>query len=247
MSIRLSVPRALAAALLCLGAVDVGAQAVEIDFSRFKWRSLSPKDTASRYAILHVDSISGATQMVYSLPSNTTWPCHWHSASQGSVVAQGSEKVERAGVSEGATLGIGGYSFVPSRMPFRLRTGRTWTIVLASLDGPFDIRIAPDEQCQSTAPIAAGSGRAFESGFPKVAWTEFPTKDSGVQISILHNDSTSGVTHMLFPIPPNATSRCHWHSRRESNFIVEGSAGMRHAGMAERAGLEWVGSASSQS
>ena len=232
-----SSPGALAAALLCLGAVEARAQAVEIDFSKVKWSNLSPKDTATHFAILHVDSISGATQMVYSLPPNTTSPCHWHSASQGTVIAQGSETVGHAGVTKGATLGVGGYSFVPAHVPFRLRTGSTRTIVLASLDGRFDIHVVPDEQCQASARRARDSKKAYEIDLTKVTWRDFPTKGSGVQISMLHVDSTSGATHMLFRIPAHATSPCHWHSGSETNFIVRGSAGMRHGGMPERAAL----------
>jgi uncharacterized RmlC-like cupin family protein len=105
------------------------------------------------------------------------------------------------------------------------------------MDGRFDIHIVPDEQCRSAPTPAAGAARAFEIEFTKVAWTHFPTKDSPVFISILHVDSTSGTTHMLFRLPPNDTSPCHWHTAGESNVIVQGSAGMRHSGMAGRASL----------
>jgi len=230
-------PFAVVTALLCLGRVDAHAQASEIDFSKIKWRSLSPPDSMARFAILHVDSISGATQMVYRLPPNTTSPCHWHTASQGTVVQQGSETVWHAGTDKGSALGVGGFSFVPARTPFRLRTGPTETIVFASMDGKFDINIVPEEQCRSAPTRAPRVARAFEIEFTKVEWTHFPTKDSPVLISILHVDSTSGTTHMLFQLPPNDTSPCHWHTASESNVIVKGSAGMRHTGMTERASL----------
>ena len=204
-------------------------------YSKITWRSLSPKDTATRFAILHVDSISGATQMAYSLAPNGRSLCHWHSANQGSIVAQGAETVAHGGTS-GVMLGVGGYSFVPTHTPFRVSTGPARTIILVSLDGRFDINIVPDEQCEASAP-AAGAARAFEIDLAKVKWTPFPTKDSGLNISTLRVDSTSGVTHMLFRIPPNATGPCHWHSPSESNFIVKGSATMRHASMAGPARL----------
>lgn len=226
---------ALVSALLCGGAMNARAQAVEIDYSGIRWSSLSPKDTATRFAILHVDSVSGATQMAYSLAPNSTSPCHWHSASQGSVVAQGAETVTHAGTN-GVTLGVGSYSFVPAYTPFRVSTGSSRTIVLVTLDGPFDVNVAPDERCKSSAPAAAAQ-RAYELDLSRVDWTPFPTKESDVRIAVLRVDSASGATHMFFRIPPNATSPCHWHSPSEANFIVTGSATMRHAGMADAAPL----------
>jgi len=223
---------ALASVLLSLSGLAARGQAVEIDYSKIKWSSLSPKDTATRYAILYVDPTSGATQMVYSLAPNSTSPCHWHSANQGSVVADGTETVAYAG-SAGVTLDVGGYSFVPARTAFRVSTGAARAIILVSLDGRFDIKLAPDEQCKSSMPGSSGAPRAFEIDFSNVQWTPFPSKESGVAISMLRVDSTSGTTHMLFRIPPNATSPCHWHTGSESNFIARGSAKMWHTRMVE--------------
>jgi mannose-6-phosphate isomerase-like protein (cupin superfamily) len=220
----------------CFGARESHAQGAEIDLSNVKWISMSAKDTATRFAILHVDSASGATQMIYALAPNTTSPCHWHSASQGSVVAQGAENVVYAG-SNAVTLGAGGYSFVPSGTPFRVSTGSSRTVVLVALDGPFDIHVVPAERCASSAAVRESAGRAYEIDFAKVEWMPFPTKASGVRISKLRVDSTSGATHMLFRLPPNAVGPCHWHSASEANFIVQGSASMRHAGMREQLSL----------
>ena len=232
----------LAAALLCLGGHTANAQAVEIDFSRVQWKNLSPRDTAVRFAVLHADSTTGATQMLYQFPPNMTSPCHWHTAAQGTLVLEGSLNVRHRGTSAGAALAIGGYSFVPARTPFQVSTGPTPTIVIASLDGPFDIHPVADEECGSTTPsgqttASAAKSTAFEIDFAEVPWISFPTEDSSVRIAMLHVDSTAGTTHMLFRIPPNDTSPCHWHSVSESNFVVRGSVGMRHAGMAERAAL----------
>ena len=232
----------LAAALLCQGGRTANAQAVEVDFSKVEWKNLSPKDTVVRFAVLHADSISGATQMLYRFPPNMTSPCHWHSATQGTLVIQGSLKVRHRGMSDSVALGIGGYSFVPARMPFQVTTGPTVTVIAASLDGPFDIHAVGADQCGSALPPgqtagSAAKSEAFEVASAKIPWTAFPTKDSPVRIAMLHVDSTSGTTHMLFRIPPNDTSPCHWHSGSESNFVVQGSVAMRHAGMAERAAL----------
>ena len=231
-----------AAALLCHVGHMANAQAVAIDFSRVEWKNLSPKDTAARFAVLHGDSISGSTQMLYRFPPNMTSPCHWHTAAQGTVVLQGSLKVRHRGTGADAPLGIGGYSFVPARTPFQVTTGPTVTVIVASLDGPFDIHAVAGDQCGPAMPPgqterSAVKAEAFEVDSAKIPWTSFPTKGSPVRIAMLHVDSTSGTTHMLFRIPPNDASPCHWHSASESNFVVQGSVGMRHAGMAERAAL----------
>jgi uncharacterized RmlC-like cupin family protein len=53
----------------------------------------------------------------------------------------------------------------------------------------------------------------------------------------LGGDTMAEVLGELFRLPPNDTSPCHWHTATESNIIVQGSAGMRHSGMASRASL----------
>jgi len=225
----------LAVALVCGNTGEVRAQAFELDLANTKWTALSPKDTAVRFAILRVDSVSGATQMLYRLPPNTASPCHWHTASQGTLVLRGSLTLRRAGLHDGATLGVGGYSYMPGGEPFQLTTGPTATVLVASLDAAFDIHAAPAEHCAASTPVGSRNtgARAFELDLGSAPWESFPTKDSPVRIAMLRVDSASGATHMLFRIPPNAVSPCHWHTPAEHNTVVQGSAGMQHPGMAK--------------
>lgn len=139
----------LAAALLCQGGDIANAQAVEIDFSRVEWKNLSPKDTAVRFAILHADSTSGTTHMLFRIPRNDTSPCHWHSAGESNVVVQGSVGMRHAGMADRATLGVGGFSFVPKRMGHPISTGPTTVLVFSSLDARFDFHPVDDAQCAS--------------------------------------------------------------------------------------------------
>jgi uncharacterized RmlC-like cupin family protein len=224
----------LALVLLCRSGREARAQAFEVGVAKIHWTALSPMDTAVRYAILRVDSVSGATQMLYRFPPSTTLPCHWHTASQGTMVLQGSLTWRRPGLTEGATLGVGGYTYVPAGMPFQLTTGPTVTIVMASLDGALDTHVVKPDQCRSATPGGGvAAARAFEIDSQHIPWVNFPTKDSPVRIATLRVDSTSGATHMLFRIPPNDTSPCHWHTAAEHNVVVQGSASMRHPGMGE--------------
>lgn len=137
-------------ALVLLRQETAGAQtrAFEVELSAAKWMNISPRDTASRYAVLHIDPTTGATQMVYRLAPTVTSPCHWHTASQGTVVVRGAETVSHGSQPDGVTLGVGGFSFVPARLPFRIRAGPTEAIIFATLDGPFDIHIVPEAQCR---------------------------------------------------------------------------------------------------
>ena len=205
-------------------------QGLGVDFAKVKWTSVSPTDSTVQYSMLHVDSISGATQMLWRFPANAKGPCEWHGAGQGTAVIQGSIVVRHAGTA-GTRLGVGGFSFVPKRMPFQVSTGPTPTIVFSTLDGRFDKHVARDAQCKAAEGSLPAQQQAVEIDFAKVAWTNFSAKDKTAQYSILHVDSISGSTQMLFRIPPNDTSPCHWHTPTESNVVVQGSAVMRHAGV----------------
>lgn len=122
-------------------------RAFEVDPAKVKWTNFSARDTTVRYSILHVDSASGATQMLFRLPPNSTSPCHWHTASESNMVVQGSIAMRHAGAVDSVRLGVGGFSYVPERMPHQLRTGPTLTIVFSSLDGRFDFHAVSEAQC----------------------------------------------------------------------------------------------------
>jgi hypothetical protein len=49
-----------------------------------------------------------------------------------------------------AALGVGGFSFVPKRVPHQISTGPTLTIVFSSLDGRFDFNAVANDQCGLT-------------------------------------------------------------------------------------------------
>jgi uncharacterized RmlC-like cupin family protein len=110
-------------------------------------------ETPVRISILHVDSISGATQMLFRIPANATSPCHWHTASESNMVVQGSVEMRHADATKASTLGVGGFSFVPKSMPHQLTTGPTLTIIFSALDGQFDFHAVSDAQCRASGEV----------------------------------------------------------------------------------------------
>lgn len=120
--------------------------AFEIDFAKVKWENLLPNDSTVQLSKLHVDPITGATQMIWRLPPSSKSPCHRHIASESNVVVQGSLMMRHKGAPP-ASLGVGGFGFVPKSMPHQLITGPTPTIVFSSLDGPFTFEPVPDSLC----------------------------------------------------------------------------------------------------
>jgi len=119
------------------------AKAFEIDLAQVKWTDFGPIQIAE----LYVDSVTGATQMLFRIPPNSTSPCHWHHAAESNLVVQGSAEMRHAGRRDWTALDVGGFSFVPKRMPHQIRSGPTLTIVFSTLDGRFDFNAVSDSQC----------------------------------------------------------------------------------------------------
>src|SRR5262245_18476222 len=123
------------------------AAAFELPFSQLKWMSPSKTDSSVQFATLRVASASGATQVLWRFPPAFKGPCEWHAASQSVVVIQGSVVVGRAG-SQGTTLGVGGFAFMPRNARFQLTIGSDPTIVLSTLDGRLDFHPVSDTECR---------------------------------------------------------------------------------------------------
>lgn len=122
------------------------ATAFEVDLAKVRWTSPSKADSSAQYAILRIDSNSGATQLLWRFRPNVKGPCEWHGANQSIVVVQGSVVVRRAGT-DGATLGIGGFAFMPKTTRFQLTVGSEPTIVFSTLDGRNDFNVVADSEC----------------------------------------------------------------------------------------------------
>lgn len=126
------------------------AAAFEVDLANARWTNPSKADSSAQYAILRSDSISGTTQLLWRFRPNAKGPCEWHGANQSIVVVQGSVVVRRVGM-DGATLGVGGFAFMPRTTRFQLTVGSEPTIIMSTLDGRPDFNVAPDSECTGQA------------------------------------------------------------------------------------------------
>jgi hypothetical protein len=144
----LSAWRALA--LLGLAAGLAGAQRLssgpmELDLSKVKWTNLAV-DGSIQGAILRVDSLTGATQVLWRYSANLKSTCEWHGVNEVNVIVAGSAIVRRSGQTS-EPLGIGGFSYVPKGTRFQLLIGPATTTILSSFDGPIDSHRVNDTEC----------------------------------------------------------------------------------------------------
>ena len=121
---------------------------IEVDFDHVQWVALNKTEPKVYTATLKVDESTGATQMLWKFPPNAVGPCHWHTSNESNVVVKGSITMRHMGTA-GATLGIGGFSYVPKKMNHQLTTGSTETVVFSSLDGRFDLNIVDASGCNA--------------------------------------------------------------------------------------------------
>lgn len=122
---------------------------IEVEFDHVQWVALTKTEPKVYTATLKVDESTGATQMLWKFPPNAVGPCHWHTSNESNVVVKGSITMKHMGTA-GATLGVGGFSYVPKKMNHQLTVGPTETVVFSSLDGKFDLNIVDASAC--TAP-----------------------------------------------------------------------------------------------
>ena len=144
------VSQTAAPAQPAVGQAQTQASSIEVDFDHIQWVALTKTDPKVYTATLKIDDSTGATQMLWKFPANAVGPCHWHTANESNVVVKGSITMRHMGAA-GATLGIGGFSYVPKKMNHQLTTGPTETVVFSSLDGRFDLNIVDASACIAPA------------------------------------------------------------------------------------------------
>jgi hypothetical protein len=123
---------------------------IEVNFDDIQWIELTKTDPKVYTATLKIDDSTGATQMLWKFPANAVGPCHWHTSNESNVVVKGSITMRHMGTS-GATLAVGGFSYVPKKMNHQLTSGPTETVVFSSLDGRFDLNIVSASACNAPA------------------------------------------------------------------------------------------------
>ena len=130
------------------GQAQAQLPSIEIAFDNIQWVALRNTEPKVYTSTLKVDDSTGATQMLWKFPPNAVGPCHWHTANESNVVVKGSITMRHMGTA-GATLGVGGFSYVPKKMNHQLTTGPTETVVFSTLDGRFDLNIVDASACST--------------------------------------------------------------------------------------------------
>ena len=149
-SLTLALVSQTAAPAQPVGQAQTQASGIEVDFDHIQWVALPKTDPKVYTATLKIDDSTGATQMLWKFPANAVGPCHWHTANESNVVVKGSITMRHMGTA-GASLGIGGFSYVPKKMNHQLTTGPTETVVFSSLDGRFALNIVDASACNAPA------------------------------------------------------------------------------------------------
>jgi quercetin dioxygenase-like cupin family protein len=96
---------------------------------------------SAEITILHVDSESGATQLMIRSPKNYHAPKHWHTANETHTVIYGTFIMQHDGGQKEA-LGPGSYNRMPSKM-----IHEAWSspdegnLVFITVDGPWDLNL----------------------------------------------------------------------------------------------------------
>ena len=125
---------------------QIQSPSIEVDFEQIQWVALPNTDPKVYMSTLKVDDSTGATQILWKFPANAVGPCHWHTSNESNIVVKGSITMRHMGTT-GATLGVGGFSYVPKKMNHQLTTGAMETVVFSSLDGRFDLNIVDVAAC----------------------------------------------------------------------------------------------------
>ena len=122
---------------------DGAAHAIYQKYQDLKWEKLLPELGAgsAEITILHVDSKSGATQLMIRSPKNYHAPKHWHTANETHTVIYGTFIMQHDGGQKEA-LGPGSYNRMPSKM-----IHGAWSppdegnLVFITVDGPWDLNL----------------------------------------------------------------------------------------------------------
>src|SRR5260370_39932731 len=86
-------------------------------FQDMKWKKLVPELGAGspEITILHVDPVTGATQLMIRTPKNYHAPRHWHAATETHLVVSGTFIMRHEG-GEREVLGPGSDNYLPAKM-----------------------------------------------------------------------------------------------------------------------------------
>ncbi len=133
-----SAPAASAPATAKAQAPDV--HALNVQYKDLKWQKMQPElgDRSAEIAILHVDPVSKATQLMIRVPKNFHVPKHWHSANETHSIVKGSFIMECDGKRE--VLDQWSFNYVPAKLQHEAWTKpNEGALVFITVDSAWDI------------------------------------------------------------------------------------------------------------
>jgi quercetin dioxygenase-like cupin family protein len=135
-------PVAISAILCCSLAYKASAQdtlphPVFQKFSDLKWEKTP--DGVQDVAILHVNPVSKAMELIIRAPKNFHVPRHWHSANETLTIISGTFTMKHDGSDEKVALNTGSYSYMPARMIHEAWAGDEGATFFITVDGPWDL------------------------------------------------------------------------------------------------------------
>jgi quercetin dioxygenase-like cupin family protein len=123
-----------------LNAAEKAAQPLNLHFKDLKWERIVPElgERSPEMAILRVDPVTQATQLMIRVPKNTHVPKHWHSGNETHTVLSGTFIVECEG--KRAALGPRSFNYIPSKMPHEAWTKTNeGTLLFVTVDKGWDV------------------------------------------------------------------------------------------------------------
>jgi ChrR Cupin-like domain len=100
--------------------------------------------------ILHVDPVSGASQLMIRSPANYHAPRHWHTANETHLVVYGTFTSKHDGGEKEKELGPGGFNYMPGKMIHKGWVGPEGNLLFITVDGPWDLHLV-DEAADTSA------------------------------------------------------------------------------------------------
>ena len=132
---------ALAVSVVALPALaqSTNPEPVFKNFNDLKWEKTNPElgDNSQEVAILHVNPITKATELIIRAPKNYHVGKHWHSSNE--TVIRGTFVVGHDGSEAKTDLTPGSYAYMPAKMIHDAWTKEEGATFFVTVDGPFDI------------------------------------------------------------------------------------------------------------
>jgi quercetin dioxygenase-like cupin family protein len=110
-------------------------------FEGLKWEKTNPElgDASQEAAILHVNPITKATELIIRAPKNYHVGRHWHSSNETLTVIRGTFVVGHDGSDERMVLTPGSYAYMPAKMIHDAWAENEGATFFITVDGPWDI------------------------------------------------------------------------------------------------------------